>query len=127
MAYDYKTEMFHDIEDYIESEYGDTLPNREELEEALNDALWTQDSVTGNGSGSYTFSRAKAAEYVSEGGSEHLYEAEREGFITTEQIGQYVIDSNWEALDVCIRCYLLGQMIAEVLDAMERDGKLVAE
>ena len=38
--------------------------DREELEEIANDELWVDDSVTGNGSGSYTFNREAAKEYV---------------------------------------------------------------
>ena len=36
--------------------------DREELEEIANDELWVDDSVTGNGSGSYTFNTWKAEE-----------------------------------------------------------------
>lgn len=36
--------------------------NRDELEELANDKLWADDSVTGNGSGSYFFSTWKAEE-----------------------------------------------------------------
>ena len=36
--------------------------DREELEEIANDNLWVDDSVTGNASGSYTFSTWKAEE-----------------------------------------------------------------
>lgn len=38
--------------------------NIDGLSEYLNDELWTADSVTGNGSGSYTFSTWKAEEYL---------------------------------------------------------------
>lgn len=33
------------------------LKEREDFENDLNEVLWESDSVTGNGSGSYTFSR----------------------------------------------------------------------
>ena len=36
--------------------------DRDELEERANNELWIDDSVTGNGSGSYTFGRWKAEE-----------------------------------------------------------------
>lgn len=38
--------------------------NRDELEEKANDNLWADDSVTGNASGSYTFSIWQAEEYL---------------------------------------------------------------
>ena len=52
MAYDYRKAVKEDVLKYIRNEINledfDTL---EELEEHLNETLWTVDSVTGNGSG----------------------------------------------------------------------------
>lgn len=39
-----------------------SFSDREELEEVANDNLWADDSVTGNASGSYTFSTWQAEE-----------------------------------------------------------------
>ena len=105
----YMEQMKEDIREYIKD-------NGYTTEEELNDILWTADSVTGNGSGSYFFSRAKACEMVTENGMDYLSDAVEEGFLTCEDVGKYVLDDNWEALDVTIRCYLLGQAIAEALD-----------
>lgn len=63
--YNYLGAMKNDITEYINdninlADYAD----RDELESYLNDELFTEDSVTGNASGSYTFSRAQAQEYV---------------------------------------------------------------
>lgn len=58
-----KNDVMQAIEDnYDLKEYRD---NRQELEEKLNDELWTDDSVTGNASGSYTFNTYKAEENLS--------------------------------------------------------------
>ena len=54
---------------WIISEFEDL----EELEQSLNDDLWTVDSVTGNASGSYTFNR-----YQAQAISEALEEVEDE-------------------------------------------------
>ena len=35
-----------------------------------------------------------------------------------EDIGKHFISQDWEWFDVTIRCYLLGQAIAEVLEEM---------
>ena len=65
MAYDYREAVKEDVLEYIRNEINledfDTL---EELEEHLNETLWTEDSVTGNASGSYTFSTYEAEENV---------------------------------------------------------------
>ena len=61
--YNYLEAMKSDIMDYIRNEVNtNEFSSREELEESLNDDLWTVDSVTGNGSGSYTFNRAESEE-----------------------------------------------------------------
>jgi hypothetical protein len=63
--YNYLESMKEDIKRYLEEgfdAYSDL--DREELEQQLNDDLWICDSVTGNASGSYTFCRATAREYV---------------------------------------------------------------
>ena len=58
MMYNYLKAMKSDIMDYIRNDVNtNEFTSREELEERLNDDLWTVDSVTGNVSGSYTFNR----------------------------------------------------------------------
>lgn len=113
--YDYYKAMKEDVLDYIKEEVNfSDYSDRDELEEALQDRLWTVDSVTGNGSGSYTFNTWTAKEYVLDN-IDLLAEA-------CQEFGQDVVnllDEDWEAWDVTIRCYLLGQTIAEALDELE--------
>ena len=90
----------------------------EELEQHLNDELWTVDSVTGNASGSYTFNRVQAQIYVLDGMDE-LEEAAREFDIDPATIGEKFLESDWEYFDVTIRCYLLGECIAAALEKIE--------
>ena len=117
--YNYLEAMKSDIMDYIRNEVNtNDFSSREELEESLNDDLWTVDSVTGNGSGSYTFNRSEAEEYVNDN-SDLLREAIREFCIDSETIAEKFLDADYEYFDVTIRCYLLGQAIAEALDDME--------
>lgn len=108
--------MAEDIKQYIKnniilSDY----QNRDELEEYLNDRLFTEDSVTGNASGSYTFNAYKAEEYICH--NLDLLEEACEEFGCKEN----VLEKGAEWCDVTIRCYLLGQVIAEVLDDMGED------
>ena len=99
--------------------------DREELEEIANDNLWVDDSVTGNASGSYTFNREAAKEYVtrSDDGMDTLrdavcdFDCEHEAFTA-------FLENDWEYLDVTIRCYLLGQAISAALDELEEEGKI---
>jgi len=117
--YDYRETITSDILDYIEeninlSDYAD----RDELEEALNDELWIADSVTGNASGSYTFNRYEAEENLC-----HNLDLLKEAL--DEFSSNCDILENPEACDVTIRCYLLGECLAEALDQLEAEGKLI--
>ena len=119
--YNYLEAMKSDIMDYIRDEVNTSeFSSREELEEHLNDDLWTVDSVTGNGSGSYTFNRSEAEEYVNDN-SDLLREALQEFCVEAETIAEKFLDADYEYFDVTIRCYLLGQAIAEALDDIEEE------
>ena len=123
MKYDYMEAMKADVREYIENEIDRAdFDDKDELYNFLNDELWTADSVTGNGSGSYTFSRAKAKEYVTEGGMDYLQEACKEFDVSYETIGKAFIEEDYEYMDVTIRCYLLSQAISEVLDELDEEG-----
>ena len=92
--------------------------DREELEENANDLLWTADEVTGNGSGSYTFSTWKAEENLCHNMDE-LEEA-------CDEFGQplgHAIERGAEYCDVTVRCYLLSQAISAAIDELEEEGK----
>lgn len=60
-TYDYLENVKEDVRNYIEeNKIVVTSSNREEVEQELNDTLFVNDSVTGNASGSYTFSTWQA-------------------------------------------------------------------
>lgn len=122
MSYNYMSAMTEDIRDYITENINreDYTEDRDGLEEYLNDALWIEDSVTGNASGSYTFNRETAKEYVLDN-TDLLKEAYTE-FGQKENIADVICDEDWESADVTIRCYLLWQAIAEVLEDLDNDG-----
>lgn len=108
--YNYLESVKADVKEYISNEINLTewKDNREELESNLNDELWTTDSVTGNASGSYTCNRWQAEENLC-----HNLELLKDAF---SEFGTKWDYDGAEAADVTIRCYLLGQAIAEVLD-----------
>ena len=115
--YNYYEAVEHDVLDYIQEilESSDWLDNRDGLEEHLNDVLWTEDSVTGNASGSYWCNAWKAEEALC-----HNWDLLREALT---EFGCKPDDLNGpEAADVTIRCYVLGEAINLVLDYLENDG-----
>lgn len=93
--------------------------DREELEEIANDNLWTDDSVTGNASGSYTFSTLQAEENL----CHNLDELEDACDEFGQDIGE-AVKQGAEYCDVTIRCSLLGQAISAALDELEEEGKI---
>ena len=96
-----------------------SFSDREDLEEIANDILWADDSVTGNGSGSYTFNTWQAEENLCHN-MDQLEEACNE---FGQDIGE-AVKQGAEACDVAIRCYLLGQAISAAIDELEEEGKI---
>ena len=115
--YDYLEAVTADVLEYIKNEINlSDYDSREDLEEALNDELWTVDSVTGNASGSYYCNTWRAEEALS-----HNWDLLAEALEEFGQDGTDVLKQGAEAMDVTIRCYLLGQAIAEALDELEEE------
>ena len=85
------------------------------VKEDLSDILWNEDSITGNGSGSYTYNRKKARDYLFDDGLQYLEDLVDEGWLTYESIGKDITNYNFESLDVSLRCYFLSQAIEEVI------------
>lgn len=114
--YNYLEAVTSDVLDYIKEEINldEWKGNREGLEEKLNDELWTVDSVTGNASGSYTFNTWEAEENLA-----HNWDLLAEALDEFGQDGTDVLRQGAEAMDVTIRCYLLGQAIAEALGTVQ--------
>lgn len=120
--YDYREAITEDVKQWITDEINlaDWTEDREGLEQQLNDDLWTADSVTGNGSGSYTFNRVQASLYVLDI-MDLLHKAIDEFATDPATVGDKFISKDWEWFDVTIRCYLLGSVISDVLDEMEEN------
>ena len=90
---------------------------REGLEQQLNDDLWTEDSITGNASGSYYCNSYNAEESIA-----HNWDLLNEALDEFGQNDINVIKKGAEWAAVTIRCYLLGSVISDVLDEMEENG-----
>lgn len=120
MMYDYNEAIKDSIRTYLENEFDwDRITEDEldtdEVKELLEEELWTEDSITGNGSGSYTFNRYKAGEYVLDN-MDLVNDMVQEFGVDNETVAEKFLDEDWEYFDVSIRCYLLNQCIDEVVD-----------
>lgn len=121
--YNYLEEMKRAIREDLNDNYGhhDALINAiindewDELEETLNEDYWIDDAVTGNASGSFTFNRWTAKEYVLDN-VDLAREAFTEFCEDPVRVADYFLNEEWEAIDVIIRCYLLSQAVAEALE-----------
>ncbi len=116
MKYNYREAVKDNVLEYINNEINfedfDTL---EDLEEHLNDVLFNEDSVTGNASGSYTFNTYEAEENIC-----HNFD------LLADALDEFggdcdILRGGAEAADVTIRCYLLGECIADALEEIESD------
>lgn len=116
--YDYFAAVKEDVKNVVMNDYNyiEELKNdRSDFEQRLNDDLFINDSVTGNGSGSYTFNAWQAEENLC-----HNMDLLKEA---CEEFGTDLADiiESAESCDVTIRCYLLGNAISEVLDELEEE------
>ena len=127
--YDYRQAVRDDVREWIEEdmqyrgyetfeEYARAVTDAEEDEDVDEDAvceelgmlMWCADSVTGNASGSYTFSSWEAEENLC-----HNFDLLKEA---CEDFCCEVRDmpESAEAMDVTIRCYLLGEAVSDVVE-----------
>ena len=110
--YDYLEAVKEDVKEYINNEINfSDFDSVEELEEKLNDDLWTCDSVTGNASGSYYCNSWKAEEALS-----HNWDLLAKALKEFGEDSTDILGKGAEAMDATIRCYLLGQAIGEVIE-----------
>ena len=108
-------------ENYTSEEISEKMQDREAFAEELNDNCWIADEVTGNASGSFTFSRSEAKENVLSD-IDTIREALQEFCVEADTIAKTFLDEDWEYFDVTARCYVLGQAIEEALDSIETEA-----
>ena len=108
--YNYHDRMLEDINEWFND-------NPEMLGagyEPCYDQLWICDSVTGNASGSYTFNRWQAGEYVQS--NMGLAVAAFREFDSLENFCKKLENEEWEYIDVTIRCYLLSEVLRDAFE-----------
>lgn len=116
--YDYRKSITDDcveaIREYIEY-HKDELHgmSKARLEEKMYDEFFVNDSVTGNGSGSYTFNTTQAEENLS--GNWDLAKEAMKEFGCKEN----PFEKGAEWVDVTIRCYLLGECLSNAMEEIE--------
>lgn len=114
--YDYREAMKENIMIYIEENDIDLSADAEELCEQLCDELWAVDSVTGNGSKSGYADADVLWEYLKD--NRVLFvEAATE---LDSSLNEFA--TNPVAADATIRCYLLSQVICEVVEDLKKWG-----
>lgn len=102
--YDYFTEMSNDIQEWLKENNIKEITN--ENYDEIYDKLWTEDSVTGNASGSYWYNKWKAEEALCHNLDLAFEACDKFGYEEDlRKIGEA------QALDVIIRCYLLHQVM----------------
>lgn len=115
-TYDYMETIKADIRTYLKEE-GIVLKGMDyEDTEDIYERLWVCDSVTGNASGSYTFSTYTAEEHLC-----HNWNLLREA---VEELGETIdiLSKGPEWCDVIIRCHLLRSALDEVFNE-ENEGE----
>lgn len=123
MGYNYKEHLKADVIDHLDMFEKNSYDSVEEFAQHLDERLWIEDGVTGNGSGSYTFSREDAKENVL-ANVDLLLETVKDFDLADFEVGKRFLNEDWEFFDVIIRCYLLSGVCAEV--AEEYKEKFVA-
>lgn len=119
-TYSYPQHVKEDIKEFIEKRldsgtFGLLVQGDEDTIQDVEDLLFTQDEITGNGSGSYTFNTLKAEENLT-GNWDLLKEAKEE---LDPQVD--IIDKGAEYADVLIRCYLLDWCFRKALDDIVKE------
>lgn len=135
MSYDYLEAIKADIRGYIKDEEISPadFDDADEMKESVEEACWTEDSVTGNGASGYTgLDRDKQESEMLDGNLSVLLDALRDfGEIVTpammDPYGIHSSDSDKEYVDIeyltdlskadiTIRCWYLNRAVNEVID-----------
>lgn len=109
---DYKEQVKNDLLEYAKEcyEYDKDITAEQIMEQA-----WTADSVTGNGSGSYTFNTYEAEKNL----SELVWDDELLDIFKDFGYDSIPLDKGAEAIDVIIRCYLLSEFTDDVQNLID--------
>ena len=106
MKYNYYEAVKNDALEYIKEN-----KLQDKSQDELYDELFLADSVTGNASGSYYCNTYKAEEALT-----HNLDLLKEALNEFGGDFNNALERGAEYCDVTIRCYLLGQVLADVLE-----------
>lgn len=113
--YDYRQAVKDDVIQYINDNVDmRKFADPDDACDALYDDMFVDDCITGKGRGSYTFSALEAEENLRHNMDLLAEACEGFGLDMAKQITEGA-----EACDVIIRCYLLIEVLTEVLDYHE--------
>ena len=114
--YDSKDAVKNDVLQYLDDNDIDLseFDSEEQAAEEIYDKCFVDDAVTDNASGSYTFNRCMAKEFVVNN-MDLLNEMVDAFGYTPHQIGMHFLNNDWEILDVMIRCYVLYGVVEDVV------------
>lgn len=111
--YDYYKNVREDVKqrlnEWLDFNKINSYSDIDEVINAVYDDFFNSDSITGNGSGSYTFNSWAAEENLC-----HNMDLLKEAL---DELGGELNDyiDSAEACDVTIRCYVLGQLVRDVV------------
>lgn len=115
----YAQQVKQDVICYLEDNYdinellNDNCGCIDDVYNFLYDTLFNEDSITGNASGSYYFSRYKAEAMVLANIREVVWALLQ--FDCIKELGHYILHAEWERIDVITRCYELSSALHEAM------------
>lgn len=118
---DYLVEVESDALDFLD----ENIEYYDDFDDAF-DAMFCSDSVTGNGSGSYTFNSYKAQQNVKDA----IFDENIVTLLDWNGINIFdtLRDSGAETLDVIIRCYVLSDIYSIIEEHFkDKKGALAGE
>lgn len=118
--YNYYDEVLQAVEEATKDGYSPEMLEPVDLEdyaERLSNALWIDDGVTGNASGSYFCNAYRAEEALV--GNWGLAAEALEEFGYDNDINAFEKGAEW--IDCLIRCYLLNSCISDYIEQNEDD------
>lgn len=124
----YETMVANDIREWLEEneewmEWGDTL---ETLPATLEERLWDEDLVTGNGGAGRFIWAMDARECCLDHWGEVLA-ALRDMDITPEEIGREILDDNWAWFDTMARLNALWPACRSIASELYAEGLVASE
>lgn len=89
------------------------LNDEQEVADTIVENFTYSDEITGNGSGSFTFSRSDAKDIVLDNLDDMVTILNELDYNAFEEIGKALVEDNFEELDVIARTFVLSQSATE--------------